>query len=159
MGSHYRGRKEEIRALDAFIKLTRCAHALLGGLAPGLEAEGLTPSRFGVLETLYHLGPLCQKDLGSKLLVSGGNITLVVDNLEGDGLVRRERGEDRRFIRVHLTPKGKRAIARIFPAQARRITDFFRVLSPREQEELGRLCRTLGRQGRAENPNEKEDES
>ena len=49
--------------------------------------------------------------LGEKLLRSGGNITLVIDNLEKHGLVRRERQtEDRRTIVIHLTPKGMRLI-------------------------------------------------
>ena len=47
---------------------------------------------------LLHLGPMHQRELGRKLLKSSGNITLVVDNLEKRGLVRRERErEDRRF--------------------------------------------------------------
>ena len=49
----------------------------------------LTAPQFGVLEALYHLGPLCQKDLAAKILKSSGNMTMVIDNLEKRDLVRR----------------------------------------------------------------------
>jgi MarR family 2-MHQ and catechol resistance regulon transcriptional repressor len=88
--------------------------------------------------------------LGEKLLRSGGNITLVIDNLEKHGLVRRERQtEDRRTIVIHLTPKGMRLIKRVFPGHARMILKEMSQLKPKEQEDLRRLCRKLGTGGRA----------
>mgnify|MGYP000381933987 CR=1 FL=1 len=39
-------------------------------------------STFGILEALFHLGPLSQKSLGQKVLSTKGNITTIVDNLE-----------------------------------------------------------------------------
>jgi MarR family 2-MHQ and catechol resistance regulon transcriptional repressor len=47
-----------------------------------LAEPKLTISQFGVLEALYHKGPLCQRDIASKILKSTGNITLVIVNLE-----------------------------------------------------------------------------
>jgi len=106
--------------------------------------------QFGVLEALLHLGPMTQCVLGEKLLRSGGNITLVIDNLEKHGLVRRERQtEDRRTIVIHLTPKGMRLIKRVFPAHAKMILKEMSQLEPKEQEDLRRLCRKLGTGGRA----------
>jgi MarR family 2-MHQ and catechol resistance regulon transcriptional repressor len=88
--------------------------------------------------------------LGEKLLRSGGNITLVIDNLEKHGLVRRERQtEDRRTIVIHLTPKGLRLIKRVFPGHAKMILKEMSQLEPKEQEDLRRLCRKLGTGGRA----------
>jgi MarR family 2-MHQ and catechol resistance regulon transcriptional repressor len=146
MGTHYRGTKDEVRALSAFIKLVRAAESVGARLSPGLAKVGLTEGQFGALEALYHLGPLHQRELGAKLLRSGGNVTMVVDNLEKRGLVRRERGvEDRRFVTVHLTDAGRRLIARIFPRHAARVTEEMSVLTPAEQDELGRLCRKLGK--------------
>lgn len=148
--THFHGTDEEVRALDAYIKLVRAGESVTARLAPLLDEANLTVSQFGVLESLYHLGPMCQRDLGRKLLKSGGNITLVVDNLEKRGLVYRARGkEDRRYVAVHLTEVGRRLIAEIFPRHAANIVREMSVLSPAEQEELGRLCRKLGRQERA----------
>jgi MarR family 2-MHQ and catechol resistance regulon transcriptional repressor len=145
MGTRYDGRPAEVRALDAYIKLTRATSAVGARLQPGLARVGLTPTQLGVLEALLHLGPLGQRVLADKLLMSGGNVTTVVDNLERRGLVRRERrGDDRRNVTVHLTPPGRRLIASIFPAHVRAIVDAFSGLSAAEQETLGRLAKKLG---------------
>ncbi len=133
--------------MSAFIKLMRAAESVSARLAGPLGDCGLTESQFGALEALYHLGPMNQRDLGRKLLRSGGNVTMVVDNLEKRGLARRERdADDRRCVTVHLTDAGRRLIARVFPRHAGNVTAELGVLTPAEQDELGRLCRKLGRQ-------------
>ena len=145
MGTHYDGRPAEVRALDTYIKLTRAVSSLGARLGPGLAAAGLTPTQLGVLEALLHLGPLGQRVLGDKLLMSGGNITTVVDNLERRGLVRRERSsDDRRNITVHLTAEGRRLISKVFPGHVRAIVEAFSALTTTEQETLGRLAKKLG---------------
>ncbi|WP_373046663.1 MarR family winged helix-turn-helix transcriptional regulator [Vulgatibacter sp.] len=145
MGTHYKGSETEIRALDTYIKLMRAVGSLGSSLERRLDEEGLTGSQFGILEALLHLGPLCQRDLGQKLLTSGGNVTTVVDNLEKRGLVQRVRSEeDRRFVTVHLTDEGKRLITAVFPRHLARIVEALAALEPDEQEGLGRLCKKLG---------------
>lgn len=145
MPTHYQGPPEEVRALDAFIKLARAASSVLARTNRPLAADALTAGQFGVLETLLHLGPLNQCDLARKHLQSGGNITMIVDNLEKAGLVRRERlAEDRRYVRVHLTEAGRALTASILPRHVGAITRQMSVLTAAEQEELGRLCRKLG---------------
>src|SRR5690349_22342580 len=107
MATRHRGPTAEVRALDAYIKLTRAAESVGARLAGIASAAGLTEGQFGALEALYHLGPLAQCDLAAKLLRSPGNVTLVIDNLEKRGLARRERStEDRRRVAVHLTDEG-----------------------------------------------------
>ena len=143
--SRYRGSNAERLALSTYLKLTRASEGLWNRLAPGLQRADLTPSQFGVLEALYHLGSMHQRDLGERILKSSGNMTLVIDNLEKRGLVRRERSvEDRRFIQVHLTPEGERLIRRVFPGHADAITRELAVLTQEEQRTLGNLCRKLG---------------
>ena len=143
--SRYRGDRVERLALSTYLKLTRAGETLWNRLAPGLQRHDLTPSQFGVLEALYHLGSMHQRDLGERILKSSGNMTLVIDNLEKRGLARRERSvEDRRFIQVHLTEEGARLIRRVFPAHADAITRQLAVLTQEEQRALGNLCRKLG---------------
>lgn len=145
MGTRHKGTSREVRALDAYIKLMRAAESVSARLAPHLTSAGLTVSQFGALEALYHLGPLCQRDLGKKILKSGGNITMVVDNLEKRGLVERVREEsDRRYITVNLTKQGRRLIAELFPRHAGAIREEMRVLSDAELEKLGSLCKRVG---------------
>jgi MarR family 2-MHQ and catechol resistance regulon transcriptional repressor len=110
-----------------------------------LTDAGLNVSQFGVLEALYHLGPLNQTEIGQKILKSSGNITLVIDNLEKRGLVKRRRSaEDRRFYAVDLTAAGRRLIASIFPRHAAKVLEEMKALTSAEQEELSRLCRKMG---------------
>lgn len=145
MPTHYRGTAQERAALDAYIKLMRAADSVTARLDPLMRAADLTFGQFGALEALLHRGPLCQRDLGRKLLRSGGNITVVVGNLARRGLVRRHRGpQDRRFVTVTLTDKGRRLIGGIFPRHVRHVVRELGALSPPEQAELGRLCRQLG---------------
>ncbi|HDS74145.1 MAG TPA: MarR family transcriptional regulator [Firmicutes bacterium] len=145
MATRYRGTDDEVSALNAFIALQRAADALNAKLAPRIREYGLTDSQFGVLEALYHLGPMHQNELGAKLLKSGGNMTLVIDNLEKRGFVRRVRSEtDRRYITVHLTGNGEELIARVFPEHAAAIADLMSVISPEERETLRRLARAVG---------------
>jgi MarR family 2-MHQ and catechol resistance regulon transcriptional repressor len=144
MGTHYHGTKAEIDALNAYIKLMRAADSVTARSHAVLPKE-VTLAQFGVLEALLHCGPLCQGELAGKLLKSGGNLTLIVDNLEKAGLVARERNpDDRRFITVSLTEKGRAFISDLFPKVAASITREFASLSSAEQFTLGWLCRKLG---------------
>jgi MarR family transcriptional regulator, 2-MHQ and catechol-resistance regulon repressor len=146
MPTHFKGSKQSVRALNAFINLARASDSLMARLSLQLEFEGLTTGQFGILEALLHLGAMCQKTLAEKLLRSGGNITLVVDNLEKHGWVRRERQEDdRRKILVHLTPEGRRVISQIFPRHVEAVVKEMGRLNPEEQEALRNICRKLGR--------------
>jgi MarR family 2-MHQ and catechol resistance regulon transcriptional repressor len=144
MPTRHRGSSLEIEALNAYIKLMRASESVSVRIHETLP-EGLTLTQFAVLEALLHLGPLCQSQIAAKVLKSTGNLTLVVDNLEKNGLVRRERSEnDRRFVTVHLTSAGRGLITDVFPKIAARIAKEFTTLSRTEQATLGRLCKKLG---------------
>lgn len=146
MPSHHRGTESERRTLDAYIKLMRAASAVNAGLFPRLLAEhGVTPSQLGVLETLWHLGPMPHCALATKLLVSPSNLTTVIDNLERGGLVRRDRDPaDRRVSITSLTSTGEARVADFFPQHVQRLVAAMSGLDDAEQVELARLCRKLG---------------
>jgi len=146
MPTHFDGPQGQVLALDTMIKLTRATNSLLARLARRTTHPQLTESQFGTLEALYHLGPMSQTEICGKLLKSGGNTTLVVDNLERHGLVTRQRGEDdRRVVMVALTPQGNQLIATIFPEHAAAVAAEMSVLTPEEQRQLGDLCKKLGK--------------
>lgn len=147
MATHYDGTETERLALDAYIKLMRSTVAVNARLFPILQAEfGITTSQLGVLEALAHLGPMRHCELAGKLLVSPSNLTTVLDNLERDGLVKRERDQaDRRVSMTSLTAAGVDRLAAFFPAHVARLVQAMSGLEPDEQAELGRLCRKLGR--------------
>jgi MarR family 2-MHQ and catechol resistance regulon transcriptional repressor len=123
----------------------RAAESVTSRVNRFMAAENLTISQFGVLEALLHKGSLCQRDIAAKILKSTGNITLVIDNLEKRGLVRRERDtDDRRYLTVHLTEAGSELIIRSFADVESAIVAEMVILSENDQEELGRLCKKLG---------------
>lgn len=133
------------QALSAYVKLSRAADALHHQVNQHLTTHDLTTSQFGVLEAIYHLGPMQIGEVGSKILKSSGNMTLVIDNLMKRGLVYRERqADDRRCIQIHLTATGQQLMAQLWPTHAQGITDAFSVLTTEEQQELAALCRKLG---------------
>ena len=132
MGPRHQGSKAETLALDAYLKLMRAADSVAARAHVALPAH-LTLTQFAALEALY-------------LLKSGGNLTLVVKNLERDGLVTRTRETgDRRFVKVELTPKGRRFIGALFPKIAANLTREFAIVSARDQLALARICKQLGR--------------
>ena len=146
MPTHYKGAENKVRVLNAFITLMRASDSLAARGNELLEAEGLTHGQFGTLEALLHLGPQCQRELGEKLLRSGGNLTLVIDNLGKKGWVRRERQpDDRRKVLGSLTPKGRSRIEKVFPEHVAFLTRAFSGLRAQEQETLRLLCRKLGK--------------
>ncbi len=132
-------------ALNTYTKLMRGAESVTVRVGRKMSEAGLTISQFGVLEALLHKGPLCQRDVASKILKSTGNITLVIDNLEKQGLVLRERSlEDRRFCTVVLTQKGRTLIEATFAEVEAAIVAEMGVLTDEEQQTLGRICKKLG---------------
>lgn len=145
MPTHYNGSEREIQTLNAFIKLTRAAETINSRLNRKLAEESLTVSQLGILEALLHIGPQNQRELGAKILKSGGNITLVIDNLEKRGLVKRETDpHDRRALIVSLTAEGNTFISDFFPRHLKNIIEEFKPLDSEELIELGRLCKKVG---------------
>lgn len=137
---------EEDTALRLWVALARSYLTFSRVVGSRVVEYGLTIPQFGVLEALHHLGPLSLGELADKLLVTGGNVTYVMDRLEDHGLVYRERSqEDRRVITAHLTPEGREMIAGVFPGHAGFIRDLVSHLSTEEQADLRRLLKRLGK--------------
>ncbi|MCZ7602779.1 MAG: MarR family transcriptional regulator [Melioribacteraceae bacterium] len=139
------GKKNDL-ALNTWIKLAR-AHSVIAHLSDeNIRGYNLTTPQFGVIEALGHLGPLRVGQLCNKMLVSGGNMTLVLDNLEKQQLIERTFSkEDRRAILIQLTQKGVKLFEKIFSDHADRIGEIFSILSVDEQKALGDLLKKLGK--------------
>lgn len=134
--------KDQRKALNLYVKLMRATNRTTSRIHRHLSEDNLTVSQFAVLEALYHLGPLCQGELGQKILKSNANLTTVVDGLEKKSLVRRDRsGSDRRRVTVHLTESGETLISRVFPRHAKVVAREFDFLSDDEKDELTGLLK------------------
>lgn len=159
MPNRFSGNDAERTALEAYIKLWRAAQAVETAANRHLSDHGLTLSQFAVLEALYHLGPLSQRQLADKILRSSGNLTMVIDNLERDHQVRRERNPaDRRAFQISLTQEGRRLIEQILPGHVRGIQALFSVLEPVEVQQLSALTRRLGLEARRQDAERAEGE-
>lgn len=133
-------------ALATFTRLSKTAGKLRRTVYAGLSDTRLTESQVNVLELLHNLGPLPQKEIAKSLSVTGGNITMVVDNLQKRNLVDRQRWEeDRRVVHVNLTDLGRETIETFIPSHRERVTGALDVLEPKEQEQLQSLCEKLAK--------------
>lgn len=145
MATHYKGNPAETKALNVFINLFRASDTLRIAVQRHIKDFGLTEPQFGVLEALYHLGPLEQHILAEKLLVSRGNVTFIIDKLEKMNFVSRAVvTSDRRCNKVELTNTGREFIERIFPEHAKFITGLMNALDADEQILLAGLLKKLG---------------
>ena len=102
-------------------------------------------SDFAVLEALLHRGALPINEIGRKVLLTSGSITVAVDRLEAKGLVeRRASADDRRARIVHLTRTGRKIITRIFAEHAEDMERLAAELSTTERATLIRLLKKIG---------------
>jgi MarR family 2-MHQ and catechol resistance regulon transcriptional repressor len=132
-------------ALRLWVTLARGYATYAKAVANKVQDYGLTTPQFGTLEALYHLGPLSLGELAEKLLVTGGNVTYVMDRLEDQGLVYRyRRPDDRRVIQAKLTPEGHELVAEVFPGHAAYVEHLSRHLTVDEQQQLSDLLKRLG---------------
>ncbi len=130
--------------IHAYVRLIRCAESVHAHVSRGLVAEGLTPSQFSTLKVLSIKGPLAQRDIAKYLLKTGGNVTLVIDNLEKRGFVTRTRDtQDRRLVYVQLTAAGSEAFERLYPGHLDRIRDAMSGLTDQECASLVELLQKV----------------
>ena len=137
---------DQALALKLWVVLSRAQVAIEAHAAAHAARHGLTLTEFGIMEALFHRGPMLLGEVQRRILVSSGGITYLVDRLERKGLVeRRECPEDRRARYAALTPKGQTLIAEIFPEHARALEHALAGLDEAEKDTAARLLRTLGR--------------
>lgn len=132
-------------ALKLLVVLSRAHAAVAGHLQADVARHGLTIAEFGILEVLFHKGPLLLGEVQRRILVSSGGVTYLVDRLEQKGLVeRRECPNDRRARYAALTAEGEALIERIFPEHAERVEAALSGLDDGEKRQAIDLLRRLG---------------
>lgn len=133
-------------ALATWVKLARAFSSFDKKSTESIRVFGLTQPQFSVIEVLGHLGPLKVGEICDKMLVSGGNMTLVLDNIEKLGYIERIHSkEDRRAIDVQLTKQGQELFEKIFIIHAENISKLMSVITSEEQKLLGDLLKKLGK--------------
>jgi MarR family 2-MHQ and catechol resistance regulon transcriptional repressor len=132
--------------VHVFLVLWKAARAVGSYAEKSITDLEMCGSDFAVLEALLHKGPLPVNEIGKKILLTSGSITVAVDRLEKRGLVERHAHDtDRRARIVHLTKEGRRLITR---AYAQHAADLERLasasLKTTERATLIRLLKKIG---------------
>ncbi|MBI3507692.1 MAG: MarR family transcriptional regulator [Proteobacteria bacterium] len=110
-----------------------------------LREQGLTLARFDVIAQLGAQEGCCtQESLCSRLLVTKGHVSILLDRMVREGLVARAQDpENRRCNRVALTPKGRRLYEKAVPRHERCLESLFDPLTRREQAQMEGLLLKL----------------
>jgi MarR family transcriptional regulator, 2-MHQ and catechol-resistance regulon repressor len=132
--------------VHVFLVLWKASRAVQAYAEQSISELEMCGSDFAVLEALLHKGPLPVNEIGRKVELTSGSITVAVDRLERKGLVeRREHRTDRRARIVHLTKEGRTLITRAYADHA---ADLERLasssLSSAERMTLIRLLKKIG---------------
>ncbi len=130
--------------LKTLIALTRGTQRVHKREFITIKEGGLTVSQFAVLEILYHKGDLRISEILERALATGGNMTVVIDNLVKEGMVSRcSDPKDRRANLISITEKGRQLISDIFPKHVENINEIFSVLTTEEKNNLINILNKL----------------
>jgi MarR family 2-MHQ and catechol resistance regulon transcriptional repressor len=142
-------------ALELFTVLSRAYNWVNAHATRDHRRHGLNPTEFGILELLYHKGPMPLQQIGEKILISSGNITYSIDKLEQKHLLARKPApNDRRVIFAELTGQGYELLTEIFPLHAEVLRAATSGLSEEEKTQAISLLKKLGLAAQARFPQE-----
>ncbi|OJV66452.1 MAG: hypothetical protein BGO41_03210 [Clostridiales bacterium 38-18] len=144
MKNHANYGEENTINLKLVIALSRTNTSFQRTMQPFFSNYDLTIAQFGVLETLYHLGDLKICELIDRTLSTSGNMTVVIKNLEKEGLIQRNVNPgDRRAFVIGLTDEGRQLIKEVFDAHLSVLEGFFIGLEIEEKVQLQQLLKKL----------------
>jgi len=132
-------------ALRLLVVMSRTLRAVTERARRHAKQWDLSATELGVLEALYHKGPLPLSALAERILITGASTTYTVKRLEERGLMRRRPStEDQRFVFGELTEAGHALIAEFFPLHAEQIRLSMQGLSLEEKRQAAELLKRLG---------------
>lgn len=147
LDSESRATADDHQALRLWLRLLACTNRIEEPLRKRLreQFDGSSLPRFDLMAQLdRHPQGLKMRELSRRLMVTGGNVTGLVDKLVAEGLLeRRNDSTDRRVFSVLLTPEGKRQFRTMAREHEAWVVELFAGLSPRQQAALYELLGTL----------------
>lgn len=145
-GHEARAQSGDHAALKLWLRMLSCVTEIEAEIRRRLRDRfGISLSRFDYLAQLHrHPAGLRMRDLSRCLMVTGGNVTALTDDLEREGLVGRESSPtDRRSWIVRLTPAGRRSFEAMAHEHEQWILELFAGLDARELQQLHQHLGTL----------------
>ena len=142
MDREFIARRGDHSALRIWLRLLTCTQMIERVVRTRLRDRfATTLPRFDLMAQLdRHPEGLLMNELSRRLMVTGGNVTTIVDQLEKEGLVERlDEPADRRAFRIRLTPTGEKSFAEMAREHEEWVVDMLSGLSRREQDDLLRL--------------------
>ncbi|MFE2042809.1 MarR family winged helix-turn-helix transcriptional regulator [Streptomyces sp. NPDC059477] len=134
-------------SIDVVGRITRCGLLVRNLSNRTYDRHAINQSMFDVLASLRRMGPPYRKtarELAASSLLTSGGMTMRLDRMERDGLIRRIRSEeDRRSVYAELTPAGFALIDRVIDDHLEREREMLETLSREEREELAGLLKKL----------------
>jgi len=125
----------------SIVSAYRAVHVLLN---QQLIKSNLTFPQYRVIRVLGRFGAMPMNKLGEHMLVTPGNITGLVDRLEGRGCIERvEKGTDRRIIKIELTRKGEILYQQTSAENRKLVNRIMRVLTRDELLNLAKLLQKI----------------
>ncbi len=125
--------------------LSRAAKAMDAADRMLISQSGLNISDFGILEALFHKGPMPINTIGEKVLLTSGSMTTAANRLEKKGLITRIKDpSDGRCFYLHLTKPGRQLIKRVFEEHSQNLEEMAKVLTAAERSHLVKLLKKIG---------------
>jgi DNA-binding MarR family transcriptional regulator len=146
MDREFNARRDDHSALRIWLRLLTCTQLIERRVRSGLREEfGTTLPRFDLMAQLErHREGLRMNELSRMLMVTGGNITAIVDQLEKEGQVERlDDSADRRAFRIRLTRSGEKGFLEMARAHEQWVVELLAGLSRKEHDELLKLLAKL----------------
>ena len=146
MDREFIARRDDHSALRIWLRLLTCTQLIERRVRSGLREEfGTTLPRFDLMAQLErHREGLRMNELSRMLMVTGGNITAIVDQLEKEGQVERlDDSADRRVFRIRLTRSGEKSFLEMARAHEQWVVELLGGLSRKEHDELLKLLAKL----------------
>ena len=138
-------KETSFREVMLWVRLAMTFNVLYHEIKTELSKEQLTVPQLDIISCLDRSKGLPLSELAERLLVTGGNITGIIDRLERDGYVYRERDKkDRRIVRALLTEKGFDLYKSFLPRYKEVMRKINSVLTTEERQQLQRLLKKLG---------------
>lgn len=139
---------DDHEALRLWLRLFTCSRLIETSVRRSLAQEfDCTLPRFDLLAQLAREpAGLTMGALSKRMMVTGGNVTSIADQLEAEGYIARQPlASDRRQVQIQLTPRGRREFARMASVHEGWITQLVAGLDPADRARLFELLGALKR--------------
>jgi DNA-binding MarR family transcriptional regulator len=141
-----RASSDHTQALRLWLRMLACTNLIEAQVRSRLRTQfKITLPRFDLMAQLERAPDgLKMGELSKRMMVTGGNVTGITDQLVGEGLVLREDNpRDRRAYIVKLTAEGRKVFKKMAKAQEKWIVELFDGLNDKERLELYGLLAVL----------------